>query len=203
MRVALIVCVAMLAGAVTAAAQETLSAQQLFEAGQYDQALQEIAKQREVGAAGPADAFLAGQILVKMGQNGRAKGEFERRTKAADRAWPLIGESAQAILNDDNQRALHAAAKAVAEAPDHFHAYYHLGLAKARVDDWAGSADAFRRAAELNPVFAYAHYYAGLSYSRIRHADQTSEHFERFLRLAPKAPERAAIETLMRTLRGR
>ena len=78
MRVALIVCVAMLAGAVTAAAQETLSAQQLFEAGQYDQALQEIAKQREVGAAGPADAFLAGQILVKMGQNRPRKGGIRK-----------------------------------------------------------------------------------------------------------------------------
>lgn len=203
MRTAVLVCVVLLAAAVTAAAQEMLSAQQLFEAGQYDPALREIAKERERGAAGPGDAFLAGQILVKMDQNDRAKGEFARLTEAADPAWALIGESALAILDNNNQRALDAAAKAVAEAPDQFYASYQLGLAKARVDDWAGSADAFRRAAELNPGFAYAHYYAGLSYSRIKRADRTAEHFERFLKLAPNAPERPALEALMRTLRGR
>jgi tetratricopeptide (TPR) repeat protein len=207
MRTALIPSIAFIAmlavWSASVAAQETLSAQQLFEAGQHDQALDAIAKLRERDAAGPADAFLAGQILVKMDQNDRAKEEFTRLAATGDTVWTLIGESATATLDHDQQRALDSATKAVAEAPDHFHAHYQLGLAKARFEDWAGCADAFARAVELNPGFAYAHYYAGLSYSRIKRADRTSEYFERFLKLAPNAPERAAIETLMRTLRGR
>jgi tetratricopeptide (TPR) repeat protein len=202
-RALVLMCVGMLAAATTAAAQETAPAQQLFEAGQYDAALREIAAQRARGPADPADAFLAGQILMKTEQNDRARQEFATLARSDSRAWALVGESSLALVDNDNQRARDAAAKAVAEAPDNFHANYQLGLAKARFDDWAGCAEAFRRAAEIDPRFAYAHYYAGLSYSRVKRADRTSEHFERFLKLAPKAPERAAVESLMRTLRGR
>ena len=39
--------------------------------------------------------------------------------------------------------------------------------------------------------------------ARIKRADLTAEHLERFVKLAPMAPERPAVESLMRTLRGR
>lgn len=194
---------AMFLAVVTTAAAQSPSPQQLMESGQHDQALQSIAAQRERGEAGPGDAFLAGLILVKIEQRDRAGEEFARLAATGDPAWTLIGESATALLASDNGRAREAASQAIEAAPGMFQAQYQLGLAKARFEDWAGCAEAFRRAAELNPAFAYAHYYAGLSYSRSGRADRTSEHFERFLKLAPRAPERAAVESLMRTLRGR
>ena len=83
-----------------------------------------------------------------------------------------------------------------------FHAYYQLGLARTRKEEWAGAAEAFARAAELNPNFAYAHYYAGLSYSRVKRPDQVVRHFEMFLKLAPKAPERSAVTSLLRAIKG-
>lgn len=202
MRLSPLCSVLMLVVAVTAAAQSP-SPQQLFESGQNDQALQALSAQRERGEAGPAEAYLAGLVLVKLEQPERAQEEFARLATAGDQAWTLIGESASALLASDTTRGREAAAQAVEAAPGLFQAHYQLGLAKARFEDWAGCAETFRRAADLNPSFAYAHYYAGLSYSRIARADRTSEHFERFLRLAPKAPERAAVESLMRTLRGR
>ena len=202
MRVAVLMFAAMCA-ATPSRAQDGDAPRQLFEAGQLDRALGALGEARDRGAAGPADTYLVGQILVKQDRHDDARNEFERLTKSEDRVWSLIGESALGVLADDNQRALEAASKAVEASPDNFYAYYQLGLAKARFEDWAGCAEAFGRAAEIDPTFAYAHYYAGLSYSRIKRADKTSEHFERFLRLAPKAPERAAVESLMRTLRGR
>jgi tetratricopeptide (TPR) repeat protein len=201
MRNIFLLCVSILAAAAPAAAQSA-SAQQLFEGGQNDQALREITAGRARGAAGPAEAFLAGQILVKMGRNDEARQEFGTLARTGAPDWVLVGQSSLALLDNDNQRALETATSAVARAPDQFHTQYQLGLARARFEDWAGCAEAFRRATELNPTFAYAHYYAGLSYSRIKRADRTSEHFERVLKLAPRAPERAAVESLMRTLRG-
>jgi hypothetical protein len=34
----------------------------------------------------------------------------------------------------------------------------------------------------------------------VKRADQTATHFQAFLRLAPKAPERAEVQSIMRTL---
>lgn len=185
------------------AAQDRPSPQQLFEAGQNDQALQRIAEDRGQGGAGPADAYLAGQILIKLHRGDEARQEFQRLTDAGDPVLALVGQSATALLDNQNDRAVELAEQAVAQGPDRFHAHYQLGHAKSQFQDWAACAEAFHQAATLDPSFAYAHYYAGLSYSRIRRADRTSEHFERFLKQAPNAPERAAVESLMRTLRGR
>ena len=192
----------LLAGAV-AAAQDRPAPRQLFEAGQNDQALQRIAEEREQGTLPPADAYLAGQVLLKLNRNDEARAEFERLATGEDPVLGLVGQSAVAMVNGENERAIELATQAVSQGPDNFHAQYQLGQAKARVEDWAACAEAFHQAATINPTFAYAHYYAGLSYSRIKRADRTSEHFERFLKLAPNAPERAAVESLMRTLRGR
>jgi tetratricopeptide (TPR) repeat protein len=191
-----------LLGGITSLAQGQ-SAQQFFEAGQNDQAIAALAQQREAGEAGPTLAYLAGQILLKANQDATARGEFGNLVALADTPWKLIGESAIAALDGDNAGAIAAATQASEMAPDLFEAQYQLGLVKARVGDWSGSAAALDRAAQINPSFAYAHYNAGQAYSKIKRIDLTAEHFERFLRLAPAAPERAGVESLMRTLRGR
>lgn len=184
-------------------AQDPRAAQRLFEAGQDGEALSAIADARAQGTAGPELDFLAGQARIRMHQPAEAAAEFEKLATSPERAWQLVGESAAALAASDLPRALDAANGAVAEAPGLFFAQYELGLVKARMEDWAGAAAAFGQAAELDPQFAYAHYYAGLSNSRIKRADRTAEYFERFVKLAPSAPERPATESLMRTLRGR
>jgi len=197
----LVLSVALVVGVVSLAQGQ--SAQQFFEAGQNDQAMAALAQQREGGEVGPTQAYLAGQILLKANQDAGARGEFDSLVALADTPWKLIGESAIAALDNNSGRALEAAVQAAEVAPDLFEAQYQLGLVKARVGDWAGSAAALDRAAQINPSFAYAHYNAGQAYSKIKRIDLTAEHFERFLRLAPAAPERAGVESLMRTLRGR
>ena len=191
-----------LLGGAALLAQDAPSPQQLFEAGQNDRAIQAIAQQRTSGAGGPTEAYLAGQILLKGNQTDNARREFETLAQS-DGAWKLIGESALASLAGDNARALEAATQAVKSSPDQFEAQYQLGTVKARLGDWTGSAEALERATQINPAFAYAHYHAGQAFSRINRVDRAAEHFERFLKLAPAAPERAAVESVMRTLRGR
>jgi tetratricopeptide (TPR) repeat protein len=183
-------------------AQAVQSPQQLFEAGQNDQAMSSIARQRSSGGSGPGEAYLAGQILLKANQTDNARREFQTLAQSPG-SWKLIGESALASIDGDNSRALEAATEAVKTSPDQFEAQYQLGTVKARLGDWAGSAEALERATQINPAFAYAHYHAGQAFSRINRVDRAAEHFERFLKLAPGAPERPAVESVMRTLRGR
>jgi tetratricopeptide (TPR) repeat protein len=189
------------------------AAQQFFEAGQYDDALKSIGEMREKGNAGPREAFLAAHVALKQSQNDRAKEEFERLKGSDDPVWRLVGESGTAAIENERDKSAELAAKAVEESKSgdqddparklrNFHAFYQLGLARTRKEEWGDAAESFARAAELNPGFAYAHYYAGLSYSRVKRPDQVVKYFETFLKLAPKAPERSAVQSLLKAIRG-
>jgi tetratricopeptide (TPR) repeat protein len=196
------------------------SPQQLFEAGQYDPAIQAIMTARaQGGGSSPADAFLAAHVFIRQNLNDRAKEEFAKLVASEDQIWKQVGESSIAAVDGDFDRAIdlatqatnaaNAAQAAAAGAPPDpavqtrdFHAFYQLGLAKSRRDDWQGAFDAFERAATLNPGFAYAHYYAGMAASRIQRLDRVGIHLEQFMQLAPNAPERDAVMSVMRTLRG-
>lgn len=189
------------------------AAQQFFEAGQYEEALKSVSQMREQGSAGLQEAFLAAQIALKQTQNDRAKEEFARLTGSDDPVWRLVGESGIAAIDNDRDRSIELGMKAVEASKSggqddpaarlrNFHAFYQLGLARTRKEDWAGAAESFARATELSPGFAYAHYYAGVSYSRVKRPDQVVKYFETFLKLAPKAPERSAVQSLLKTIRG-
>lgn len=82
-------------------------------------------------------------------------------------------------------------------------AAYELGLARAAAGDYAPAARAFDAATDANPRLAYAYYHAGLAYGRINRPDLTAIRFDMFLRLAPDAPERPQLESILRTMRGR
>ena len=59
------------------------------------------------------------------------------------------------------------------------------------------------RVAEDDPTLAAAQYYGGLAEYRFKRVDRMAAHFEAFLKLAPNAPERPEVESIMRTVRGR
>jgi hypothetical protein len=50
---------------------------------------------------------------------------------------------------------------------------------------------------------AYAHYEAGMAFYKIKRIDRMAVYFENFLRVAPDAPESAAVQSIMRTVRGK
>jgi tetratricopeptide (TPR) repeat protein len=227
MRVPLL-CAAVLVSASAAFAQEsqTPSPQKLFEAGQYQQAAQAIEAKRQPAPVSPSESYLAGQVYLRLNQTDKATQEFSRLAASQDPVWKLIGESALALVNSQLDQALDKAAQASARvAPpaegarpqaqpnqagsgsagmaERFHAAYQTGLVKMKREDWAGAAEAFERAAQIDPAFAYAHYYAGLAYSRIQRPDKVALHFDHFLNVAPSAPERAGVMSIMRTIRGR
>lgn len=175
-----------------------------YEAGLYDEALQLVAERRQSEMAPPEDAYLSTQILLKIGQRDRAVEEAARLVEmSSEGPWRLIAASSAALIANNGVLALKLAQDSTLQYPDQFFAFYQLGLVAADRQDWNGAAAAFERATAIDPSFAYGHYYAGLSYSRIKRVDLTAAHFETFLKLAPQAPERAAVESIMRSLRGR
>jgi tetratricopeptide (TPR) repeat protein len=177
-----------------AAASDDQSAQvqKALQSGAYEQAVQ------AAQGGDPASVYLSALALMRLEQADRAAAEFGKLT---DGAWAAIGESGQALVGNDAARAVDAARRATEAAGDNPFAFYQLGLAASKAGDFATAASAMSRAAELKSDFAYAHYYAGLAYQRQRQLPRAAQHFDAFLTLAPQAPERSAVQQIMRTLK--
>lgn len=172
--------------------------QKPFESGKFSEALDAAAQHRD----DPANTFIAGHAAIRMNQGDRAREEFGRLESNNDRAWQLTGKAALALLADNVDEGFILASEAVGANGDNPFAHYELGLAASRKGDHARSAEAFDRATQIKPDFAYAHYYAGVEYQRAKQMGQAGDHLRRFLELAPDAPERGAVTTLLRSLRG-
>jgi len=182
-----------------ALAQDAAEVRRLFEAGQYQQAIQTA----DAGAS-PEALFTAAQSHQKLGAAEEARGTYARLAeRPEDDPWHFIGLSGQQLLDDQTDAALESAQRAAGMAGHLPEVHYQIGLVLAKRQDWRGAADAFDRAAELNPASAYAHYYGGLMQYRAGRPDRMAIHFEQFLKLAPEAPERPEVLQIMRTVRGR
>ncbi|HUX17390.1 MAG TPA: tetratricopeptide repeat protein [Phycisphaerae bacterium] len=186
--------------------------QQLYEAGQYAPLLERVAADE---APAPEDIYLSGQASRRLDPPDKvqARNWFVRLGGEETDYWTFIGRSANAMLGGvsadpdatpaepDPAQAVADARHAVELAPEAFFAQYHLGFTLAETKDYAGAVVAFDKAMKLNPTFAYAYYYAGYSQYQLKRVDRMANHFERFLKLAPDAPERPAIQALMRSIR--
>jgi tetratricopeptide (TPR) repeat protein len=180
-------------------AQDASEVRRLFEAGQYQQAIQTA----DAGAS-PEALFTAAQSHQKLGAAEEARGTYARLAeRPEDDPWHFVGLSGQQLLDNQTDAALESAQHAAAMAGHLPEVHYQVGLVLAKRQDWRGAADAFERAAELNPASAYAHYYGGLMQYRAGRPDRMANHFEQFLKLAPEAPERPEVLQIMRTVRGR
>jgi tetratricopeptide (TPR) repeat protein len=180
-------------------ASQAQSPQQLFESGRYQDVV------NSVGAnASPDDLLLAARANLKLGRTDAARAAYARmQTGAQNNVWRLIGNSGVAETSGNTAGAVDNARKAASASPQSFAAQYQLGLALSAAKDFPAAAAAFEQAAKIKPSFAYAYYYAGMSRYSARQVDRMAAHFNTFVKLAPSAPERPAVENIMRTLRGR
>jgi len=195
--------VLLLTASVAAAGQKAppQTPQQLFESGKYQEAIDKIKARRD---APPDQIYLRVLAHQKAGQNDEAKEVLG--TLAAEgegSAWREIGKSGIALADGDQKVAATDATKAVENDGNLAEARYQLGLVELARNNQAQAAEAFAKAAELSPQMAYAHYEAGMAFYKIKRIDRMAVYFENFLKLAPNAPEKPAVQSIMRTVRGK
>jgi superkiller protein 3 len=190
-----------LTGLVVAATQMTFAqsldeARKLYDTGAY---------QKVVDAAGNSDeprlVYLVAQSQQKLKKPDDAKRAYEKLAGRPDTdAWHFIGRSALDLVATNPDSAVTNATQAVTLGASIAEAYYQRGLALSAKQQMPDAAAAFQKASDLDPNWSYAHYYAGIAYSKVKRADLTSTHFQAFLKLAPQAPERAEVQSILRTL---
>ncbi len=75
--------------------------------------------------------------------------------------------------------------------------YRYRGAVYAKQDKWNEAVQVLEKAIKLDPTQPYNHYYIGVAYGRIKRPDQTVEHLQMFLKLAPNAPEAPRVKALL------
>src|SRR5262245_57390022 len=190
----------LLAVAVATTAQEP-TAQKLFESGKYQEAIDKIKAQSDA----PQDqVYLRALAHRKLDQNDDAKQAFGTLASAGEEsARGQVGKSGTALVEGNQDEAEAATKKAVAIDENLAPARYQLGLVESARNKQREASEAFAKAAELEPQMAYAHYEAGMAFYKIKRIDRMAVHFENFLKLAPNAPEKPAVQSIMKTVRGR
>jgi tetratricopeptide (TPR) repeat protein len=194
-RVAMAMLALLLGAGIRSTAQE--DARKLFESGAYPAVVQKTAADESPGAQ-----YLKGLAHLRLKQPDEAKDAF-RRLERGDDAWKAVGESAIALVDGNRDAALDTARTAVDRNAGLAEAQFQLGTVLEARGDRPAAAEAFVKATEANPQMAYAHFYAAMNYYEAKRVDRMAVYFENFLKLAPKAPERPAVESIMRTVRGR
>jgi len=180
-----------------ALAQDPGEIQRLFEAGRFQQ----------VVAASTPDSppdvlYVAAQSQQKLGAMDQAAQMFGRLSERPESdPWHFVGLSGRQLVEGNADASIASARQAAAMAPDLPAAHFQLGLALARQQQWSEAAAAFDAASDRQPANAYAHYYGGMMHYRANRVDRMAVHFEQFLKLAPEAPERPEVLSIMRTLK--
>ena len=188
-----------------ATAPDLTTARQWFEAGQHQQVVAVALNDNSA----PALVYLVARSHDQLTQTVAARAAYERlAARPQTDPWHFIGRSAVQLTAPQPTQAATAASqtaaeRAVALGPRVAEAHFQLGLARAERRDYVRAAPAFEAAIAIDPMPAYPHYYAGLSYYQAKRIDLMAEFFESFLKLAPNAPERPQVESIMRTVRGR
>ncbi len=192
-----------------AAVQKTVAVEvlPLFDRGAYSAVVDAVDK-----AAGPEvrvspDAlFVAGMSQEAMSALGSASRTYAGLDKlASNDPWHYLGGSAAALVAGDLDHALNAAVRGVELANGdkvaHKYAHFQHGRVLMARQDFAASSDAFIRTLQIDGRFAYAHYWAGFSYNKTGNLVSMTNHFERFLELAPEAPERQQVMAILAAMR--
>ena len=191
--------IALLLAAGLAQGAQPPSPQKLFEAGKYQEAIDRI---KDRSDAPPDQVYLRALAHRKLNQNDDAKEAFGALA-GRDDAWKEVGNSGTALIDGNKDDAADAARKAIEADGNSAAARYQLGLVESARNNQPQAAEAFAKAAELDPQMAYAHYEAGMAFYKNKRIDRMAVYFENFLKLAPNAPERPAVLSIMKTVRGR
>jgi tetratricopeptide (TPR) repeat protein len=169
----------------------------------YADAATRLRKAAELAPADPAPQVYLGEALLRARKNGEADTAFR---KAAELAQGKGGDGlyylgvAQQRLKQYDQ-AVETLESARAQAPSNAMIPLQIGVTRAFQEQWNPAVEQLSRAVEMNSGLAYAYYYRGLSYDKLNRKDLLVKDMERFLALAPDAPEADRARAVLQAAR--
>ena len=146
-----------------------------------------------------------------LGMANLHKGEYDNALAAMEKAIELKPDFLEAyfgigqiyVEKGEYERAIDIFKRAMAANPEAADPYLNLGILyfNNNEDDLAEAA--LLKALSLKPSFPPPYYQLGLLYLRKDEIAKSRQNFERFLELAPQAPEAAAVRNILEELKKR
>jgi tetratricopeptide (TPR) repeat protein len=168
----------------------------------YGDAEARLRKATELTPNDPAAWVYLGETYLRQRRDGDAAGAFR---KAAEVAQARGGAEAAYHLGVAQQR-LKQYDEAVstlqgARAPSPALIPYQIGVTRAFQGNWSAAAEQLDRAIGMDSGLAYAYYYRGLAQEKLGRKDLLVSDMERFLALAPNAPEAEQAKAILRAVK--
>ncbi len=168
----------------------------------YGDAEGRLRKATELAPNDPAAFVSLGEVYLRQRRDGDADNAFR---KAADVARAKGGAEASYYLGVAQQR-LKQYDEAVstlqgARAPAPALIPYQIGVTRAFQENWPAAVEQLGRAIEMDSGLAYAYYYRGLAQDKLGRKDLLVNDMERFLTLAPDAPEAERAKAILRAVK--
>ena len=146
--------------------------------------------------------YYRGTARIQLDQLDSAKIDFDKSLKIdPEYALGYVGRAQVYIKKKDFTKAMEQLTKAQALEPKNAEAFYQKGVVFGYQQKVPEAIDSFKRCLEVQPLHAYAHYQIGLAYYQVKRPDLTLVHLEKFLILAPDAPEAEQVRRLLSSLR--
>ena len=172
---------------------------ELYEANQFADA--ESALREEVAAEPDnATAWQAlGMTLLRLNKVNDAQDALRKSaTLNPDSAAAPLGLAEAAAHEKNFEEANIFVQEAAKINNDSSELSYVRGVIKAGQRVFKNAVKDFEEALAKDDRHAYAHYYAGLSYNALKRSDKMIDHFQKFMKLAAKAPEADRVQSILR-----
>jgi tetratricopeptide (TPR) repeat protein len=160
--------------------------------------------------ADPAPAYYRGEVLQAQKKQADARTAWASardRARAAVKDRPKDARSqyylGAALIRHEQTEPARAALEAAAKLDfDPRMTGYQIGVSRIIDKQWSRAVDDLTAVIELDDRFAPAFFYRGLAWSKLDRKDRMLEDFNRFLALAPSAPEANTARALMSAYAG-
>ena len=169
----------------------------LVEEGHAEEGISRLRQAEGTSPADPAPAYWLGEALF-IGQD--LSGATAAWNEAAARASAILSRQAEDPRASFYLGAAKVRLKAFPEARealdtaaaggwDAAMVSYQKGLSHAFAQEWQDAITDLTAAVEADPTYAHAWYYRALSWDKVHRTDRMLQDLERFVQLAPDAPE--------------
>lgn len=168
----------------------------------YGEAEGQLRKATELAGNDPAPFVYLGEVYLRQRNDGAANEAFR---KAADLARSKSGSDSAYYLGIAQQR-LRQYDEAIstfqgARGPEPALIPYQIGVTQAFKENWGAAAEQLGKAIEMDSGLAYAYYYRGLAQEKLGRKDLLVNDMERFLAIAPNAPEADRAKAILRAVK--
>jgi len=167
----------------------------------YGESAAQLRKATELAPADPAAFVYLGETLLRDRKGGEADTAFRKAEELGRAQGGKDGEYFRGVALQRLRRfdeAVDALERASGADGGNPLIPYQIGVTRAFQEQWQPAMDQLNRAIEMDSGLAYAYFYRGLAAEKLGRKDILVNDMERFLALAPSAPEAERAKAVLR-----